>query len=257
MPWSTTTAMDQRLHFVADAQRTDDDFAALCRRYSISRQTGYKWLARYAAEGPGGLHERSRRPHTSPTATPPASVVALLELRRRHPSWGAKKLVAVLARRCPALVLPAPSTAAALLKRHGLIAAPRRRRVLGHPGQPQTPMAAPNAVWTADFKGQFRTKDGVYCFPLTVVDGASRYLLACRALTSVRLLEARPVFVQLFRTYGLPERIRTDNGVPFATNTLARLSQLSPGGDVWAFSPNPLSQVSPNKRAATSVCPAP
>ena len=159
MPWSTVTAMDQRLHFVADAKCVEEDFAALCRRYGISRQTGYKWLARYAADGPLGLLERSRRPHTSPTATPPESVAALLALRRRHPSWGAKKLVAVLARREPTLGLPAPSTAAVLLKRHGLVTAPRRRRALGHPGRPTTAMREPNAVWTADFKGQFKTTE--------------------------------------------------------------------------------------------------
>ena len=229
MPWSETTPMDQRLQFVADARRTDEPFTALCARFGIAPKTGYKWLARYAAEGPAGLLERSRRPHTAPTATPPASVEALLALRRRHPTWGGKKLVAVLARRRPELVVPAPSTAAALLARHGCVARPRRRRALGHPGRPQTPMDVPNGVWTADYKGQFKTGDGAYCFPLTVADGASRYLLACDARASTRTAEARPVFERLFREHGLPERIRSDNGVPFATTALGRLSPLS----VW------------------------
>lgn len=232
MPWSERTPMDQRLQFVADAERLEvlgEPFTALCARYGIAPKTGYKVLARYQAEGPTGLLERSRRPHTSPTATPPESVEALLALRRRHPAWGAKKLVAILARRAPELILPAPSTAAALLKRHGVITRPRRRRVLGHPGRPQTPMTEPNAVWTADFKGQFKTLDGRYCYPLTVADGASRYLLGCRALTSTRVAESRPVFVRLFQEYGLPTRLRTDNGVPFATIALGRLSPLS----VW------------------------
>jgi putative transposase len=229
MPWSETTPMDQRLQFVADAQRTDEPFTALCARFGIAPKTGYKWLARYAAEGPAGLAERSRRPHASPAATPPEAVAALLALRARHPTWGGKKLVAVLARRAPALPRVAPSTAAALLKRYGCIAHPRRRRALGHPGRPTAPMDAPNAVWTADFKGQFKTGDGRYCFPLTVADGASRYLLACRALTSTKTAEARPVFARLFREYGLPARIRSDNGVPFATTALGRLSPLS----VW------------------------
>jgi hypothetical protein len=231
MPWSDVTPMDQRLQFVVDVQREVDTMCALCARYGISRKTGYKWLARYAAAGPSGLAARSHRPHTQPRATAPEAVAALLTLRQRHPTWGAKKLLAVLARRQPALApeLPARSTAALLLKRHGLITRPRRRRTPGHPGRPRTPMTEPNAVWTADFKGQFRLRDGAYCFPLTVADGASRYLLACRALTSVRLTEARPVFVHIFREYGLPERIRTDNGVPFATIALGRLSLLS----VW------------------------
>ena len=229
MPWTETTPMDHRLQFLAEAQRTDESFTALCARYGIAPKTGYKWLARYAAEGPAGLHERSRRPHTSPTATSPRIAEALLELRHRHPTWGGKKLLAVLARRSPRLVLPAPSTVAALLKRAGLVTTPRRRRALGHPGRPMAPMDAPNAIWTADFKGEFKTRDGVYCYPLTICDGYSRYLLACRALGSTAHVGARPVFERLFREHGLPERIRSDNGVPFATIALARLSALS----VW------------------------
>jgi transposase InsO family protein len=221
--------MDERMQFVADVQRAHESMTALCDRYGISRKTGYKWWTRYEAEGPTGLLEHSRRPHASPTATSDAVVSALLALRARHPHWGGKKLVAVLARRAPELPALAPSTAAALLQRHGCITRPRRARVLGHPGRPTAPMTSPNATWTADFKGQFKTRDGHYCYPLTVADGATRYLLACRALTSVRTAEARPVFERLFHTYGLPERIRSDNGVPFATTALARLSPLS----VW------------------------
>jgi transposase InsO family protein len=229
MPWTETTPMDHRLQFVAEAQRTDESFTALCVRYGVAPKTGYKWLARYEAEGPAGLHERSRRPHTSPTATSSTVADALLELRRRHPTWGGKKLLAVLARRHPRLVLPAPSTVAALLKRAGLVPTARRRRALGHPGRPLAPMDVPNAVWTADFKGEFKTRDGRYCYPLTICDGYSRYLLACRALGSTASAGARPVFERLFREYGLPARIRSDNGVPFATIALARLSALS----VW------------------------
>lgn len=229
MPWTEATPMDSRLQFVAEARRTDEPFVALCARHGIAPKTGYKWLARYAAEGAAGLHERSRRPHTSPTATAPEAADALLELRRRHPTWGARKLLAVLARRRPRLTLPAPSTAAALLQRAGLVTSRTRRRTPGHPGRPTAPMDAPNAVWTADFKGEFKTRDGVYVYPLTVCDGYSRALLACRALPSTATAGARPVFERLFREHGLPDRIRSDNGVPFATIALARLSALS----VW------------------------
>lgn len=227
MPWSETRPMDERLRFVVEAERDEEFFTALCARYGIRPKTGYKWLRRFEAEGVLGLAERSRRPHHSPTATARESVAALVELRSRYPHWGAKKLVAVLGARRPELVMPAPSTAAALLKREGLVRVPRRRVVRGHPGRPVSEMREPNAVWTADFKGQFKTLDGVYCFPLTVVDGASRYLLSCRALTSVRSQEARPVFERLFRERGLPERLRTDNGPPFASMALGRLSRLS------------------------------
>ena len=229
MPWSETTPMDERLQFVADVRREREDMAVLCRRYGISRKTGYKWLARYAAHGAVGLAERSHRPHTCSHATAPDAVEALCELRRRHPTWGPKKLLAVLARRAPALALPALSTAAALLKRAGLVTAPRRRRTPGHPGRPTAPMDAPNAIWTADFKGEFRLRTGRYCYPLTVADGYSRFLLACHGLPSTATTGVQPVFRQLFREYGLPDRIRSDNGVPFATVALGRLSALS----VW------------------------
>jgi transposase InsO family protein len=168
-------------------------------------------------------------PTTCPHASAPDAVDALHELRRRHPTWGPKKLLAILAQRRPALVLPAPSTAAALLKHAGLVTSRTRRRTPGHPGRPTAPMDAPNAVCTADFKGEFKTRDGVYCYPLTVADGYSCYLLACRALPSTGTAGARSVCERLFREHGLPARIRTDNGVPFATIALGRLSVLS----VW------------------------
>jgi transposase InsO family protein len=151
----------------------------------------------------------------------------LLICRQQHPTWGPRKLLAYLARRQPRAAWPAASTVGELLKRHGLVRPRRRRPHPGHPGRPTTPMDAPNAVWTTDFKGQFRTGDGAYCYPLTVCDGYSRYLLACRGLRSVETTGARGVFERLFRAYGLPARIRSDNGVPFATAALGRLSALS------------------------------
>ena len=154
---------------------------------------------------------------------------ALLEARRRHPHWGAKKLLKIVSRRHPYWEWPARSTACDILKRHGLVPKTRRRPRLGHPGRPDTLMQAPNEIWTADFKGQFRTRDGLYCYPLTVVDGYSRFLLACQGLLSTKHSDSRPVFLRLFQEHGLPKIIRTDNGVPFATTALARLSLLS----VW------------------------
>lgn len=229
MPWSATTPMDQRTLFVADAQRALGSWRELCARYHISRKTGYKWLARFQAQGPRGLVERSRRPLHSPTAAPAALVESLLEARRHHPSWGPKKLLALVRRREPRAPWPAASTVARLLHQHGLIPPRRRRRPLGHPGRPLTPMRAPNEIWTADFKGQFRTGDGRYCYPLTVVDGYSRFLLACHGLLAPTHDGAQPIFERLFREVGLPRIIRTDNGVPFASCALGRLSRLS----VW------------------------
>jgi transposase InsO family protein len=221
--------MNQRRRFIADYLAERFAMTELCARYDISRKTGYKWLERFEALGPPGLADRSRRPHHCPHATPPHVVAALIELRRHHPTWGPKKLLARLARCHPGWPWPAPSTAHDLLTQHGLVRCRSRRRRRPHPGRPQTPMTAPNTIWTADFKGQFRTRDGQYCFPLTVVDGFSRYLLACQTLQGTTHAATKRVFRRLFQEYGLPQRIRTDNGVPFATSALGRLSRLA----VW------------------------
>ncbi len=153
--------------------------------------------------------------------------IAVLEARRRHPSWGGKKLLALVHQRHRNWDLPHRSTVCDILKRHGMVPKQRSRRRIGHPGKPTSSILAPNDLWSADYKGQFKTGDGRYCYPLTVADGFSRYLLGCQGLSSTAVAEAKPVFTRLFKEYGLPKRIRTDNGVPFATNTLARLSSLS------------------------------
>src|SRR5687768_5225129 len=158
MPWSETSPMSERLRFISDYLAAREDFTTLCARYRVSRPTGYKWVARYEAQGPAGLHEQSRRPHHSPMATAPAVVDALLLLRRRHPTWGPKKLVAILARRAATLgftldELPAPSTAAALLKHAGLVRSGRRRpHPVGPRATPRAVATEPNALWTVDFK---------------------------------------------------------------------------------------------------------
>jgi transposase InsO family protein len=219
--------MDQRTQFIADYLRDSLTISELCALYSVSRKTGYKWIDRYLQQGPAGLEERSRQPHRSPNQTPEHIVAAFIELRTHHPSWGAKKLLSVVQRRHAGWDLPGRSTVCDILHRHGLVPKKRQRRVIGHPGAPTSSMRLPNDVWSADYKGQFKTGDGVYCYPLTVTDNCSRFLLGCQALTSTAVHEAKPVFTRLFHEFGLPRRIRTDNGVPFATNTLARLSQLS------------------------------
>jgi len=221
--------MDQRVQFIADYQRDVFDLAELARRYGISRKTAYKWLDRYETGGPASLADRSRRPRQSPHAVAPTVVTALLDVRRHHPTWGAKKLLKIVATRHPTWVLPARSTVCNLLDRAGLITAQRRRQVPSHPGHALVPMTVPNGTWTADFKGQFKTRDSRYCYPLTIVDGCSRYLLACQGLLSTAIATAKPVFLRLFQEYGLPQIIRTDNVVPFATTALGRLSTLS----VW------------------------
>jgi len=227
MPWSQTTPMHQRTLFIADHLRGTRSVSELCTEYGISRKTAYKWIERFIRRGPAGLEDRSRRPRSAPNATEPAVVEALVSLRHRHPTWGARKLIAYLAKRHPLWKLPGLSVTCALLKRRGLVRHKAARRKIGHPGKPTSLILAPNHVWCADFKGQFRMGNGRYCYPLTVTDGYSRFLLGCRGLPDTSVAGSMPVFQRLFQQYGLPQYIRTDNGVPFATNTLARLSRLS------------------------------
>ncbi len=205
--------------------------SALCQRYGVIRKTGYKWLQRYCKEGLTGLQDRSRAPLHCPHRTPEAIVDGLIEARRQHPHWGAGTLGNWLRRRQPEVKWPAASTAQQILKQAGLIEPKRRRR--RRQGPPPSPLqlgeVAPHEVLTADFKGEFRTRDRRYCYPLTIADYQSRYLLACRAFYSTAGGPVEQVFREIFRAYGLPRAIVTDNGTPFATTGVARLSRLS----VW------------------------
>jgi transposase InsO family protein len=230
MPWLETAPVDERMRFIQDALSDRFTMSELCARYGVSRRVGYKWVARYEEEGRRGLHDRSRAPHHCPHRIPAELAELLCGLRREHPHWGARKLLRILATRHPGVTgLPAPSTAADLLARRGLVLRRRHRRPQQHPGVVPPTTAAPNDLWTADFKGEFRTGNGVYCFPLTIADQHTRYLLTCHGLFSTQTVTARPVFERAFRAYGLPRAIRTDNGVPFATQAIHGLSFLN----VW------------------------
>lgn len=227
MPWSQTSPMQQRTLFIADHLRGTRSITELCAEYRISRKTAYKWIDRFIRHGPAGLEDESRRPRHSPMRTAPEVVSAILELRQRHPTWGARKILHVLHGRHPQWSLPHRATGHDILKRHGLVRKHPKRRKIGHPGKPTSLILAPNQVWCADFKGQFRMGNGQYCYPLTVTDGFSRFLLECRGLHSTAVVPSKAVFQRIFKEYGLPQKIRSDNGVPFATNSLARLSALS------------------------------
>jgi putative transposase len=229
MPWTETAPMHERMRFVTDWERSLYSMVELCERYGVSRKTGYKWVGRYERAGPEGLREQSRAPHECPHRIGPAVADAICAVRREHPSWGPDKILHWLKQRQPAQDWPATSTAGDLLARRGLVKKRRRRRSYTHPGVVPPTTTQPNDLWTADFKGHFRTRDGVYCYPLTVADQHSRYLLACHGLLSTREIGVRPVFDRLFREHGLPQAIRTDNGVPFATTGIHGLSQLN----VW------------------------
>lgn len=219
--------MDQKTHFISDFLRHSQSITELCLHYGISRKTAYKWINRYQLDSISGLEDRSRKPNSCPHQTEPEIVEALIEARRHHPTWGAKKLLKLLSKRNPNRIWPARTTVCDILARHGLVKKARTRRHLSHPGKPSSIISVPNQVWCADFKGQFKTKDGIYCYPLTIADRFSRFLIGCQGLLTTECAYAKPVFEKAFSEFGLPERIRTDNGVPFATVSLARLPSLS------------------------------
>jgi transposase InsO family protein len=219
--------MDQKRLFIAEYLTRSFSTIELCRRFGVSRPTAYKWISRFLEQGYPGLEDQSRRPLSCPHETESRLVERILELRQRHPFWGPKKLRAILNKRHPAELWPARSTIASILNRHGCIEKKRRRTYPGHPGKPETRMKEPNETWCADFKGEFKTLDGVYCYPLTITDGCSRYLLTCQGLPTTSAKMSKPVFKRIFQEYGLPRIIRTDNGAPFATQAIGRLSRLS------------------------------
>jgi transposase InsO family protein len=230
MPWKEVKPMDEKIMFIADHLREVISFSQLCERYGISRKTGYKWVERYQTEGIDGLEDRSRKPHTLPGEIPYAIRKAVIELRcQGRDPLGPKKIQVLLSQRFPDQAIPSKSSIYNVLKREGMLEPKRRkRRVQATPNRPAG-ATQPNELWSADFKGQFKLGNGRWCYPLTVMDHASRYLLGCQGLDGTRFAATRAVFERLFREYGLPERIRTDNGVPFASTATGGLSQLS----VW------------------------
>jgi transposase InsO family protein len=221
--------MSERLAFIQACLDRTEHITTICDRFGISEKTGHKWLARFRAEGPAGLEPRSHAPHGPHRITAPIAE-QILEARRRHPLYGAAKLRDWLVRHHPTSRWPAASSIGALLVREGLIRPRRRRPAPGHSrltGE-LTPAMAPNHVWTADFKGHFRVGAGPYCYPLTVLDLQAHFLLGCAAQPSTAVAGARTQFVRLFREYGLPVVLRTDNGVPFAQpNAIGRLGGLA------------------------------
>ena len=229
MAWKEQSALDARVGFVAAALAGDETVTGLCLRHGISRKTGYKWLARYHAEGALGLAARAPVPRHHGRALEAEVVAAVLALRERWPRWGPRKLRAKLAVLHPGLVVPAASTVGDWLRREGLSAPQARHRRTPPYGLPFAAVGAANDVWCADFKGWFTTGDGARCDPLTVTDAHSRALLCCKSVAGQDDASAHEVFERAFRDYGLPGAIRSDNGVPFATTGVGGLSRLS----VW------------------------
>src|ERR1700676_4514984 len=201
----------------------------VCREFEISRKTGYKIYSRYKDCGIEGLTDRSRRPYRHARQLPFQIEKAIVQLKQEHPSWGAPKIRERLRRKHSEIHCPAISTVHAILDRNGLVKR-RRRRVYKPEGTALAHPHHPNDLWCADYKGEFMLADRRYCYPLTITDFASRYLISCEALESTRAMYAFTVFERTFKDFGLPRAIRTDNGAPFASaNSLFGLTKLS----VW------------------------
>jgi putative transposase len=228
MPWKECHVMDERLRFVARLLE-GEKMAPLCAEFGISRKTGYKIFERYKDNGITAFTDRSRRPYRQANRLPAPIEATIVRLKREYPGWGAPKIREKLRQRITPLQLPAISTVHAVLDRHGLVHRRRRRRA----GPTSTALSRPtesNALWCADYKGEFMLGNRRYCYPLTITDFASRYLLTCEALSTTQETFAFTAFDRAFREFGLPGTIRTDNGVPFAAPTaLYRLSKLA----VW------------------------
>jgi transposase InsO family protein len=228
VPWKACGVLEERVRFVVAVERGEASVTSLCAAYGISRETGHKWLRRWRDGGAEALQDGSRAPLRRPQALPVAIVEGLLEKRREHPGWGARKLLAVLREERPALPWPAASTAHEVLRAGGLVAGRRRRRRAVPRERPFAEASRPNDEWAIDFKGWFRTACGTRCDPLTVSDTASRMLLECRIMTP-ETASVAAACERLFRTHGLPGRMRMDNGPPFGSRGAAGLTRLTVG----------------------------
>lgn len=226
MPWRKCKPMDEKLKFVA-RMLDGEKMSVLCREFGISRPTGYKIFNRYKDTGLAGLEEHSRRPYRHPNKLPFQIERAILQLKREYPGWGAPKIRDKLIKLYPMIKQPAKSTIHALLDRHGLVKRRRKRRYRAQ-GTHLRETHSPNGLWCADYKGEFMLGNRQYCYPLTMTDYRSRYLLACEGLETTKSCFAFNIFERVFKEYGLPDAIRTDNGVPFASpNAFFGLSKLS------------------------------
>src|SRR3954468_4327870 len=229
MGWTETCAVDERMRFMVAVEKGEESFAAICRRFDVSRRVGYKWLARFEEEGVAGLLDRSRAPLRHPQAIAPNIAERCLEVRRAHSTWGPVKVRAYLERGAPKADWAVASTIGELFDREGLTVKRKLRRRSPPSSAPFADCTAANEVWCIDFKGWFLTGDGKRCEPLTLTDACSRYLLRCQGLAQTDTGHVWPVLDAAFREFGLPCYMRSDNGSPFASCGAGGLSTLS----VW------------------------
>ncbi len=227
MPWKETCTMNERKEFIKAWLSQRFSVTELCERFHISRKTGHKWINRFKASGMPGLSNQSRARHSQSHKTEDDVEAKILELKYRYPSWGPVTIRSALYREAPQHDWPASSTIGEVLKRHGLVKTRRPRKKTPPHSQPLAHATQPNEVWSADYKGQVKLGNGQWCYPLTITDNCSRLLIRCKGLAGPHLTPSLKVYEQAFREYGLPKRIRTDNGWPFAMTTLGGLTPLS------------------------------
>ena len=229
MPWRETGVMDERTKFVGRLL-AGEKMAPLCREFGISRVTGHKVWNRYQQDGSRGLYNRSRAPHKHPNQTPFEVEQLIVRLKREKPNWGAPKIRELVSRKYPTIKLPSTSTVHSILDRHDFVKKRRERNIFRATATYLSEPQQPNDLWCVDFKGQFRMRNGDYCYPLTISDFVSRYLFTCEALDSTAQKPCFTVFEEAFEEHGLPTAIRSDNGTPFASgNSTWNMTQLS----VW------------------------
>ena len=226
MSWKEVKVEEQRLNFIKEHIEAKVPFTKLCQNYGISRKTGYKWLERFLEKGEEGLRNLSRAPHSHPHELSNEVVQSIIEMKETFPKWGAKKIHGKLPEVRPDLRLPSLNGIGNVLNRFGLVV-PRRYRRRVPETAPLAHCSDTNSVWSYDFKGWFLTGDGSKCEPLTITDNHTRYLLKCTALKKKTAINVWSVFESVFYEYGLPLRVRSDNGPPFATAGAGRLSSLS------------------------------
>jgi putative transposase len=227
MPWKETCPMDQKIQLLSDYLKEVYTITELSQNYQVSRETVYKWIKRYQEKGLAGLEELSRTPLIHPNATSREIASQIINARLKHKNWGPKKIIARLEKLHPESSWPATSTAGSILKKEGLISSRHRKQHTPPYTEPFQECHKSNDVWSIDYKGQFKMGDGRLCYPLTITDNYSRYLLGCRGLYHPTYENTRPCLERVFREYGLPLAIRSDNGAPFASTGLGGISTLS------------------------------
>lgn len=226
MPWTETCVMDLKIQLIGDYLR-GCSVTGLSEAYGVSRKTVYKWIRRYEIDGLEGLKDRPRAPKNCPHKLDEHIAGKIVATKKKHLDWGPKKVLDLLRREHSEIDWPADSTAGELLKRKGLVKKRRLRKPVPADKQPFADCNTVNQSWSADFKGDFKLGNRERCYPLTITDNCSRYLLECRGLSSTRYEATRLWFECTFREFGLPKSIRTDNGSPFASRSLGGLSRLS------------------------------